>query len=68
MDRVALTGWIFDELCADGQSIDAMLDHVFLWCRDRRIYGPSRKELDRLVRSQRHLHLEALLIRAITAS
>ena len=64
MDRVALTGWIFDELCADGQSIDAMLDHVFLWCRDRRIYGPSRKELERLVRSQRHLYLEALLIRA----
>src|SRR3546814_12698544 len=21
-----------------------MLEHVFLWCRDRRIYGPSRKE------------------------
>src|SRR3546814_4783613 len=40
-----------------------MLEHVFLWCRDRRIYGPSRKELERLVRSQRHLYLEALLAR-----
>src|SRR3546814_14304140 len=40
-----------------------MLEHVFLWCRDRRIYGPSRKELERLVRSPRHLYLEALLAR-----
>jgi hypothetical protein len=48
-------------LCAGGQSIDAMLEHVFLWCRDRRIYGPSRKELERLVRSQRQHYLDALL-------
>src|SRR3546814_10882680 len=27
------------------------------------MYGPSRKELERLVRSQRHLYLEALLAR-----
>ena len=61
-DRRALSRWISDDLCAGGQPINAMLEHVFLWCRDRRIYGPSRKELERLVRSQRHLYLEALLV------
>src|SRR3546814_1682278 len=43
-DRRALSRWISDDLCAGGQPINAMLEHVFLWCRDRRIYGPSRKE------------------------
>src|SRR3546814_5296863 len=62
-DRRALSMCISDDLCAGGQPINAMLEHVFLWCRDRRIYGPSRKELERLVRSQRHLYLEALLAR-----
>src|SRR3546814_5791090 len=42
--RRALSRWISDDLCAGGQPINAMLEHVFLWCRDRRIYGPSRKE------------------------
>src|SRR3546814_14722093 len=62
-DGRALSRWISDDLCAGGQPINAMLEHVFLWCRDRRSYGPSRKELVRLVRSQRHLYLEALLAR-----
>src|SRR3546814_131692 len=62
-DRRALWRWISDELCAGGQPINARLERVFLWCRDRRIYGPSRKELERLVRSQRHRYLEALLSR-----
>src|SRR3546814_1601178 len=44
VDRAQLTEWIAGELCPGGQSINAMLEHVFLWCRDRRIYGPSRKE------------------------
>src|SRR3546814_5222084 len=38
--------------------------HVFLWCRDRRIYGPSRKELERVVRSQRQDYLDTWLIGA----
>jgi hypothetical protein len=38
-----------------------MLEHVFLWCRDRRIYGPSRKELERLIRSQRQSYLDTWL-------
>src|SRR3546814_19081179 len=61
--RMAFVRWISGALCADEQPINAMLEHVFLWCRYRRIYGPSRKELDRLVRSQRHLYLEPLLAR-----
>src|SRR3546814_13376931 len=60
-ERRALSRWISDDLCAGGQPINAMLAHVFPWCRDRRIYGPSRKELERPVRSQRHPYLEALL-------
>jgi hypothetical protein len=38
-----------------------MLDAVFLWCRDRNIYGPSTKELERLVRSQRQRYLDGWL-------
>lgn len=60
-DREQLTSWISDELCPGGQSVSAMLEHVFLWCRDRRIYGPSRKELERLVRSQRQHYLDSRL-------
>src|SRR3546814_19009581 len=64
VDRAQLTEWIAGELCPGGQSINAMLEHVFLWCRDRRIYGPSRKELERVVRSQRHDYLATWLIGA----
>src|SRR3546814_9972306 len=62
VDRAQLTEWIAGELCPGGQSINAMLEHVFLWCRDRRIYGPSRKELERVVRSQRQDYLDTWLI------
>ncbi len=51
-DRKELASWIASDLCPTGQSASAMLEEVFLWCRDRRIYGPSPKELERLVRSQ----------------
>src|SRR3546814_7107367 len=64
VDRAQLTEWIAGELCPGGQSINAMLEHVFLWCRDRRIYGPSRKELERVVRSQRQDYLDTWLIRS----
>lgn len=57
-DREQLSSWIADELCPTGQSIGAMLEHVFLWCRDRHIFGPSRRELERLVRSQRQHYLD----------
>src|SRR3546814_19689691 len=62
VDRAQLTEWIAGELCPGGQSINAMLEHVFLWCRDRRIYVPSRKELERVVRSQRQDYLDAWLL------
>ncbi|MEY9323542.1 TnpA family transposase [Sinorhizobium fredii] len=57
-DREELTLWIAGELCPTGQSVGAMLEQVFLWCRDRCIYGPSHKELERLVRSQRQHYLD----------
>jgi len=34
-------------------SVSKMLEDVFLWCRDRRIFGSHRKEMERLVRSER---------------
>src|SRR3546814_20419732 len=61
--RAKLTEWIAGELCPGGLSTNAMLEHAFLWCRDRRIYGPSRKELDRVVRPQRQDYLATWLIR-----
>src|SRR3546814_14776060 len=64
MDRAQVAEWIAGELCPGGQSINAMLEHVFLWCRDRRIYGPSRNELERVVRSQRQDYLDTWLIGA----
>jgi len=44
-DRAALTGWISTELCPGGASVGTMMETVFLWCRDRRIFGPPRKEM-----------------------
>lgn len=67
IDREALSFWIMDELCPSGQSVSAMLDAVFLWCRDRNIYGPSAKELERLVRSQRQQYLDCWLFEVSAA-
>lgn len=60
-DREALSCWIIGELCPSGQSVSAKLEAVFLWCRDRNIYGPSAKELERLVRSKRQQYLDGWL-------
>ncbi|GGB64021.1 hypothetical protein GCM10011505_50690 [Tistrella bauzanensis] len=60
-DRVALAGWMATELCPGGQSVAAMLEAVFLWCRDHKIFGPSGKEMERLVRSERQRFLECFL-------
>ncbi|PLU17043.1 transposase, partial [Sinorhizobium medicae] len=60
-DREKLTLWIARELCPTGHSVSTMLEQVFLWCRDRCIYGPSHKELERLVRSQRQQYLDSWL-------
>lgn len=60
-DREQLTSWIASELCPSGRSVSAMLEQVFLWCRDWRIYGPSHRELERLVRSQRQHYLDSWL-------
>jgi TnpA family transposase len=60
-DRAALADWIATELCPGGQSVAAMLEAVFLWCRDHKIFGPSGKEMERLVRSERQRFLETFL-------
>lgn len=38
-----------------------MLEAVFLWFRDHKIFGPSGKEMERLVRSERQRFLETFL-------
>ncbi|ESZ01959.1 hypothetical protein X737_38730 [Mesorhizobium sp. L48C026A00] len=38
-----------------------MLEAVFLWFRDHKIFGPSDKEMERLVRSERQRFLETFL-------
>jgi len=60
-DRATLADWMATELCPGGASVAAMLEGVFLWCRDRKIFGPSRREMERLVRSERQRFLETYL-------
>lgn len=60
-DRATLAIWIATELCPRGASVAAMMEAVFLWCRDRKIFGPSRKEMERIVRSERQRFLESFL-------
>jgi TnpA family transposase len=60
-DRAALADWMATELCPGGTSVTAMREAVFLWCRDHRIFGPSAKEMERLVRSERQRFLETFL-------
>jgi hypothetical protein len=57
-DRETLSRWISGELCRSGHFVSTMLEVVFLWCRDRNMYGPSAKELERLVRSQQQQYLD----------
>jgi TnpA family transposase len=60
-DRAALVDWMAQELCQGGGTVAAMLDAVFLWCRDRRIFAPSAKAMERLVRAERQRFIEAFV-------
>jgi Domain of unknown function (DUF4158)/Tn3 transposase DDE domain len=60
-DRAALVDWVATERCPGGMSVGTMLEDVFLWCRDHRIFGPSRKEMERLVRSERQRFVDSFL-------
>lgn len=60
-DRAVLTRWLECELCPGGASVVSMLDAVFGWCRDHRIFGPAGGEMERLVRSARQRFLEDFL-------
>jgi len=61
IDREKMSAWISRDLCPTGQPVPIMLGQVFLWYRDRHIFGPSRKELERLVRSLRQKYLDTWL-------
>ncbi|WP_419904250.1 Tn3 family transposase [Kiloniella sp.] len=57
-DRRALKSWIFTQLCPGNSSVSEMIDQVFIWCRDQKIYWSSTKEAGRLVRSERKRFLD----------
>lgn len=59
-DWRALHEWIGATLCPLGIPAGDMVDRVFLWCRDRSLHGPSRREIERLVRSERQSFLDAI--------
>lgn len=60
-DLEAVSAWMSSELCPCGAPPGAMIDDVFLWCRDRKIFTPSRKIIERLVRSERQKFLDGYL-------
>ncbi|MEC5293528.1 DUF4158 domain-containing protein [Aurantimonas sp. C2-6-R+9] len=60
-DREALAAWISSELCPSGMTVGAMMDRVFLWCRDNKIFALSRMKLERLARSERQRFLDVYL-------
>jgi len=60
-DRDALSLFIASELCPNGYPVGSMMDEVFLWCRDRKLFEPSHRELDRLVRTQRQRFFDSFL-------
>ncbi|WP_228408536.1 DUF4158 domain-containing protein [Profundibacter amoris] len=53
-DRAALVSWVKTDLCPTGRSVAAMVEQIFLWCRDRKIIRPAPSEIERIVRSERH--------------
>lgn len=62
-DQKDLENWILQALCPKGITVNAMIEHSFLWCRDQKVFGLSRKVLERLIRSVRHSYLESFLER-----
>lgn len=60
-DRDALSSFIASELCPKGLQIGSMIEQVFLWCRDRKIFEPSHQELNRLIRTERQRFLDTFL-------
>ncbi|MFK5978777.1 MAG: Tn3 family transposase [Rhizobiaceae bacterium] len=62
-DRAALVSWVKADLCPTGKSVAAMVEQIFLWCRDRKIIRPASSEIERIVRSERHCFLEGRLDR-----
>lgn len=59
--RLTLNIWLQVSKCKQGDTIDDMVNEVFLWCRDRKIFAYSTKIVKRLVRSARQQFLERFL-------
>ena len=60
-EREALQAWIQADLCPRSGSFGAMVDQVYDWLRDRKLFGPSKGMIERLVRSARRHFDEAYL-------
>lgn len=59
--RATLGGWIARVLCPQALSASAMLEAALRWCRDHGLIAPSRKVVERLVRSERQRFHEGIL-------
>jgi TnpA family transposase len=66
-DREALQAWIQADLCPRSESFGAMVDQVYDWLRDRKLFGPSKGMIERLVRSARR-HFDEACLAEIAAS
>ena len=62
--RATLGGWIARMLCPQALSASAMLEAALRWCRDHGLIAPSRKVVERLVRSERQRFHEGTLAEA----
>lgn len=62
-DRTALAAWIAEWLCPQGLSPTDMLEAALTRCREDGVWVASRKVIERLVRSERRLFVDAFLAR-----
>ena len=53
-DRKSLSDWVYKELCPHGFNHSVLMEHIYMWCRERKIWPSSSGELERLVRSVNH--------------
>jgi TnpA family transposase len=66
-DRNELDAWLERDICPKASPPAAMIEQVYLWCRDRGIQGPADGEVERLVRSARRAFEDAFLGRIASA-
>ncbi|MEM1346736.1 MAG: DUF4158 domain-containing protein, partial [Pseudomonadota bacterium] len=66
-DRVALSAWLAATLPESGDSVAQATDKAFLWLRDRGVHMGSRREVARLVGTERRKAINAMLEQVVDA-